>query len=188
MAFTNIDSQQTYFKILYLGATGAGKTENLQAIRRATYLHGEVPPIVSPFFFEFLPLRLDPVENFFLHVHLFTCSPLAVRDSTVQETLYRGVDGIVFIMDSRLSAVEDTLNIYESFELQAPQLGISLQEIPCVIQYNKRDDATALPLDVLQKELNPHGYPHFEASALHHRGVKETLTGITKQLFLRVKA
>ena len=52
-----------------------------------------------------------------------------------------------------------------------------------VIQYNKRDLPTALPVDVLNEKLNPLRVPHFEAVAFKGTGVEDTLKGISKLLF-----
>ncbi len=48
------------------------------------------------------------------------------------------------------------------------------------MQYNKRDLPSAVPVDELQKALNPRNLPAFEAVAPEGTGVFETLKAIAK--------
>ena len=56
----------------------------------------------------------------------------------------------------------------------------SLEGIPWVMQYNKRDLPNVSPLDQMRKELNPTGVPEFEACATTGEGVFETLKAVAK--------
>jgi hypothetical protein len=57
---------------------------------------------------------------------------------------------------------------------------MSLQEMPLVLQYNKRDLQQIVTVEALQKALNPSAVPYFEASARFGLGVFETLKGISR--------
>jgi hypothetical protein len=64
---------------------------------------------------------------------------------------------------------------------------LSLDEIPWVIQYNKRDLPNVYTLDELNKELNPGArVPVFEAVATQGKGVFETFRGISHLLMEKV--
>jgi signal recognition particle receptor subunit beta len=63
-----------------------------------------------------------------------------------------------------------------------------LEDIPYVLQYNKRDLADAMPVERMEKELNGSGTPYFEAIAIEGYGVFATLKAITKQMVNRTKA
>jgi hypothetical protein len=66
-------------------------------------------------------------------------------------------------------------------------MGLALDSIPVVLQYNKRDLPDVLPVDELNRAINPRGLPHFEASAVSGQGVFETLKGISKLTLLSLK-
>lgn len=66
-------------------------------------------------------------------------------------------------------------------------MGLNLEEVPLVLQYNKRDLPDICTVEELNATLNPNGYHHFEASALHGQGVFETLKGISKLTLLSLK-
>ncbi|HET7854444.1 MAG TPA: GTPase domain-containing protein, partial [Candidatus Methylomirabilis sp.] len=58
--------------------------------------------------------------------------------------------------------------------------GIDPEKIPLVLQYNKRALPNVIPIDELQKALNPRNLPWFEAVAPQGIGVFETLKAIAK--------
>src|SRR6185436_4482052 len=64
---------------------------------------------------------------------------------------------------------------------------LSLDEIPWVIQYNKRDLPNVYTCDELNAELNPGAkVPFFEAVATQGKGVFETFRGISHLLMEKV--
>src|SRR5262249_62122955 len=56
-----------------------------------------------------------------------------------------------------------------------------------VLQFNKRDLATICTVEEMNRSLNPHNWPWFEASALSGQGVFETLKGVSKLTLLSLK-
>jgi hypothetical protein len=68
--------------------------------------------------------------------------------------------------------------------------GYDIDKIPFVIQYNKRDLPTAMPVEELREDLNPEGkYPDFEACAVapDGPGVFETLKSVVKMILMELK-
>jgi mutual gliding-motility protein MglA len=59
---------------------------------------------------------------------------------------------------------------------------MKLENIPWVLQYNKRDLANAMPYQQLEKDLNRFSVPSFEAIALEGRAVFATLKAITRMV------
>jgi hypothetical protein len=57
---------------------------------------------------------------------------------------------------------------------------MSPDQLPLVLQYNKRDLRNILPVEKLNEALNGRRYPYFEAAALHGVGVFETLKAISR--------
>jgi len=75
--------------------------------------------------------------------------------------------------------------------------GMDLDDVPLVLQYNKRDMENVFTLDEMNKLLNPRGIPFFPATAHNGKGVVTTLKSIAmlviekfnvKQGFLRKAA
>jgi signal recognition particle receptor subunit beta len=68
--------------------------------------------------------------------------------------------------------------------------GYDIDKIPFVIQYNKRDLPTSMPLEELQADLNPDGkYQEFEACAVapDGPGVFDTLKAVVKMILVELK-
>jgi mutual gliding-motility protein MglA len=94
--------------------------------------------------------------------------------------LLKEADAIVLVVDSlrlRLDANLETLAMLNKLlnEQRRP-----LEDIPWVIQYNKRDLPDILPVEELQRQLNRHGVPAFETIATQGRGVVETLQAVLR--------
>ena len=89
---------------------------------------------------------------------------------------------MVFVADShpqRMAANRESLS---DLEANLAELGLSISEVPMVIQYNKRDLEGATPIDELQAELNPGERAVFEAVAIDGTGILESLTAISRQV------
>jgi signal recognition particle receptor subunit beta len=130
-------------------------------------------------FFDFLPLELGTVKGFKTRFHLYTV-PGQVYYNASRKLILRGVDGIVFVADSQTSRydanIESLYNLHENLE----EYKLKLDEVPFVVQYNKRDMQDIISVDDLEQELNPEGYPSFEAIAVKGDGVFDTLKSVAK--------
>ncbi|HKK72563.1 MAG TPA: ADP-ribosylation factor-like protein, partial [Candidatus Krumholzibacteria bacterium] len=124
---------------------------------------------------------LGTVKGFKTRFHLYTV-PGQVYYNASRKLILRGVDGIVFVADSdecRIDAnVEALYNLHENLE----EHNLKLDEIPFVMQWNKRDVPSALPTDELETELNPEGFKSFEAVAISGDGVFDTLKCVSKEV------
>ncbi|HBT82377.1 MAG TPA: hypothetical protein DEB35_02755, partial [Desulfuromonas sp.] len=65
--------------------------------------------------------------------------------------------------------------------------GRRIEDIPMVIQCNKRDLPDVLSIDELSRALNPRGLPIFGASAANGEGVVQTLTSISKMVLHKLQ-
>lgn len=184
MAIISFRSDEIHCKIVYYGPGRGGKTTNLIAIHKALgdQVRGELLSIDTSgdrtLFFDFLPMDLGSIGKFRIKISLYTV-PGQVRYNDTRKLVLKGVDGIVFVADSlearKHNNVESLQNLHENLK----ELGKSIQSLPVVLQYNKRDLAGSkvaiIPLEEMDKELNPENYfPSFSASALKGDGVRET--------------
>lgn len=191
MAFTNFDTKEINCKIIYFGAPASGKTANLRSVYASTA--SEIRSGLMEFadtepqtpFFDFLPVSLGQVKDFHLKMHLFTI-PVNSLYKSVPSVILKGVDGVIFVADSRLEALADTLECFYGMRKILADEGYNAADLPRVFQYNKRDHEDIVPLDVMRAELNPGRLPDYEAVATRSIGTMETLHSMAKQVIQRL--
>jgi hypothetical protein len=91
-----------------------------------------------------------------------------------------GVNALVFVADSLTDRLEGNLEALGTLTSLLRQQGHPLEDIPWVMQYNKRDfpAQSILPVHELQRQLNPYNVPYFEAIATQGIGVFDTLKAV----------
>jgi signal recognition particle receptor subunit beta len=187
MALINIAAQEIHCKIVYYGIGYCGKTTNLQYVFKSInpVARGEMLSIATEtertLFFDFLPLDLGTVHGFRTRFHLYTVPGQILYERTRLAVL-NGADGIVFVVDSQAEKFEENVQSITELELNLRRLGKDLGNFPFVIQWNKRDMPSALPLPVLERYLNRRRVPSFEAVAASGKGVYATLRCISKRV------
>jgi len=92
----------------------------------------------------------------------------------------KGVDGVVFVADSQRVAQEANEESLQNLKGNLQELGLRMEEVPLVFQYNKRDLTHIVPLAEMREALNDRGAPDFEAAAFHGVGVFETLKAVSR--------
>jgi len=192
MAFTNFDTKEINCKVIYFGPPGAGKTANLRSIFantssdvRAGLLEVGGDDDSSSRFFDFLPISLGHIKDFHLKVHLFTVPSNSLYQS-VNSVILKGVDGFVFVADSRIEALADNIDHHFQVRRMLTEAGYNIAGLPRVFQYNKRDLPEVTPIEILRNELNPSRLPEQEAVAVKSLGTMETLQAMAKQVIKRL--
>lgn len=192
MSFINYSSREINCKIVYYGPGLCGKTTNLQYIYKKTNPEqkGKLISLATEtertLFFDFLPLALGDIKGFRVRFHLYTV-PGQVFYAASRKLILKGVDGVVFVADSQIDRMEANIESMEDLRINLSEQGYDLEKLPFVIQYNKRDLPNIVPVEELNKALNPNGVPFFEAVATQGIGVFETLKGIAKLVLLELK-
>ena len=97
-----------------------------------------------------------------------------------------GADGIVFVVDSQAEKFEENVQSITELEMNLRRLGKELGNFPFVMQWNKRDMPSALPVNVLERYLNRRRVPSFEAVACSGTGVYSTLRAISKRVMAQL--
>lgn len=179
-------------KIVYYGCGLCGKTTNLQIVHRQipSKFRGDLVSLATEqdrtLFFDFLPLDLGEVKGFKTKFQLYTV-PGQVFYNATRKLVLRGVDGIVFVADSHPDRYEDNVESLDNLQENLREYGLDLDQVPVVLQYNKRDLPSAMSLDQLQKSLNSDGrWQYVEAVAVEGTGVKETLKAVSSQVLSRL--
>ena len=192
MTFINYATREINCKIVYYGPGLGGKTTNLQYIyqKTAPESKGKMISLATEadrtLFFDFLPLDLGSIRGFTTRFHLYTVPGQVFYDAS-RKLILKGVDGVVFVADSQPERMEANIESIRNLEENLHEHGFELQTIPYALQFNKRDLPSALPMDVLQKELVRRGEPTFEAIAYKGTGVFETLKEVARQVLQELK-
>ncbi|HET6921852.1 MAG TPA: ADP-ribosylation factor-like protein, partial [Anaeromyxobacteraceae bacterium] len=163
MSFINYSSREINCKIVYYGPGLCGKTTNLQYVYAKTNpeAKGKMISLATEtertLFFDFLPLSLGEIRGFKTRFHLYTVPGQVFYDAS-RKLILKGVDGVVFVADSQIERMEANLESVENLRTTLAEQGYSLERVPHVVQYNKRDLPNAAPIRDLQGSLNP-GWP-----------------------------
>ncbi len=192
MVSINYSSREVCCKIVFYGPGLSGKTTNLQ------YVHSKVPQnsrgkLISlateadrTLYFDFLPINIGSINGFTAKFQLYTV-PGQVYYNATRKLVLRGVDGIVFVADSQVDKMDENIESLLNLEDNLVEYGYSIDEIPVVIQYNKRDLPNVMSVEQLNAQLNKRGWPTFEASATIGNGVFDTLKLIIKLVLDKAK-
>ena len=193
MVFFNLATRQMTVKIVYYGPGLCGKTTNLNTIYSKTSpkARGEMVSLNTEtdrtLFFDLLPMDVGMVSGFKTKLQLYTVPGQVFYNST-RKLVLKGVDGIVFVVDSQTPMVDACRESYQNLKGNLRELGLNLTDIPMVFQWNKRDLRNVVSLEELEAVFNPKAVPSFQAVASDGSGVFETLRAITKLALSHIKS
>lgn len=185
MAVFNAAKKEIDVKIVYYGPALCGKTTNVQMVHKemSPQQRGDIMSLATKddrtLFFDFLPIELGNVKGFKTRFHIYTV-PGQVYYSLTRRAVLTSVDGVIFVADSQESMLDENIESLNDLDENLKFHKKSLETIPFVIQYNKRDMRRIMPVSELEAALNKYNVPVYEASALNGDGVMETLTACCK--------
>jgi len=189
MAIINRADKVINFKVVYYGPGVAGKTANLEYVHKSLP-HAHKGNMVSlatgddrTIFFDFLPVTALTVRGFETRFQLYTV-PGQVHYNMTRRLVLRGVDAVVFVADSQYDRIPESVESLKNLDENLREYRSSLDEIPYVIQYNKRDLPNVAPIDYLEYVLNRRArrVPFFEAVAVDGKGVFDTLNTVSRMV------
>jgi signal recognition particle receptor subunit beta len=172
-------------KVVYYGPPLGGKTTNLRTLYTGYPAGTRGELVVVPaggdrtIFFDFLPVDAGSLRGMRMRVQLYTV-PGQVHYNATRQVVLRGVDAVVFVADSQRELVRPNRESWENLKDNLALQGLSLAELPHVLQYNKRDLQDVLSVEDLDELLNEFNAPFYEAVATEGIGVEETLQGVVK--------
>ncbi|MBI3180266.1 MAG: GTPase [Deltaproteobacteria bacterium] len=185
MSAINFHTKEISVKIVYYGPGLCGKTTSLQTIYKSLP-ESERPRLVSlatdvdrTIFFDFLPLTAYRIRDFKVRVQLYTV-PGQVFYNATRKLVLNGVDGIVFVADSQRAMLDSNLESLQNLADNLAELGLDLAQIPMVMQFNKRDLTDILPVEDLDRRLNPRQLPVFATVATTGEGLFEALKAVSQ--------
>ncbi|MCH7946352.1 MAG: GTPase domain-containing protein [candidate division Zixibacteria bacterium] len=192
MVSINYSAREVCCKIVYYGPGLSGKTTNLQ------YVHTKVPSttrgeLISlateadrTLYFDFLPINIGTINGFQAKFQLYTV-PGQVYYNATRKLVLRGVDGVVFVADSQPDKMDENIEALANLIDNLKEYGYDVNELPLVIQYNKRDLPNIMTTEEMDQKLNTYNFPTFEASATVGTGVFDTLKLIIKLVLEKAK-
>src|SRR5512140_2047828 len=186
MVFFNYATMQMAAKIVYYGPGLCGKTTNLHWIYAKTspQSRGEMVSLETEtdrtLFFDLLPIDVGVIGGFKTRLQLYTI-PGQVFYNTTRKLVLKGVDGVVFVADSQKAVHEANIESFKNLRENLTEIGLDLDEIPLVLQLNKRDLPNISDAETIVNALDPQRkFEAVEASAVNGNGVFETLKAISK--------
>ena len=186
MALFNYATKEITLKIVYYGPGLSGKTTNIQ------HLHAALNPankgkLLSlstesdrTLFFDFLPIELGKIKEFSIRFQLYTV-PGQVRYNATRKVVLKGADAVVFVADSQSDMRDQNIESFDNMRENLISNNINPDQIPIVLQYNKRDLKNILTIDALNADLNKNNaYDVIEAEAINGKGVEDSFQLITR--------
>ena len=172
-------------KLVYYGPALSGKTTNILQLHDliSREERGELMVMDTvgdrTMYFDLLPFFLEAPSGLKIKLKVYTVPGQVQHDSTRKAVLQRA-DGVAFIADSQLS--QETINFesFENLENNLSIVGLDIEKLPLVVQFNKRDLSDIFPEEEVRRTWQATGIPIFMASALNGWGVLETFITLAR--------
>jgi signal recognition particle receptor subunit beta len=180
----NFAAREVTIKLVYYGPALSGKTTNLRALHELTSeeSRGRLMTLETrddrTLFFDMLPLVFKAEgHDMSLRLKVFTVPGQVLHGST-RRLVLQGADGVAFIADSQVTETENNAASFLDLRANLKELGVTLRELPLVIQFNKRDLANVRPDAEIEQLARRGREPVFRASAVKGEGVLESFFGL----------
>jgi signal recognition particle receptor subunit beta len=192
MAFVNYNNKEITAKIVYYGPALSGKTTCLRYIFNCDEIENKGKLITldtdgdRTLFFDFLPLEIGKLGNYSIKIQLYTV-PGQVAYDTTRKLVLQGADGVVFIADSQVVVREQNIESLTNLKKNLKLNNLQFDKIPLIFHFNKRDLKETLPINSLNKDLNPDNKSFFPTVATSGENVLEGLYAIIKLVIIHLK-
>jgi signal recognition particle receptor subunit beta len=192
MALINHATKEVVFKVVYCGPGLGGKTTNLKYIhsRLGGEHRGDLVSLSTStdrtLFFDFLPVNAPLANGYRSKFQLYTV-PGQVMYNATRQLVLKGVDGLVFVADSMPERIEENARAFRTMEENIERNQGSIDRLPLVLEYNKRDLPAAVPAERLEALLNTGmgRRPSFEAVASEGYNVFAVLNAVSQLILHR---
>jgi len=192
MAFVNYNNKEITVKIVYYGPALSGKTTCLKYIYDSGEYRKKGKLITldtdgdRTLFFDFLPIEIGKLGDYAIKIQLYTV-PGQVAYNTTRKLVLQGSDGIVFVADSQVVIREQNLHSFQNLKDNLKANNIPIEDTPLIFHYNKRDLKETLPIELLNKDLNPENKAFFPTVGTNGENVLEGLHAIMKLVLIHLK-
>ncbi len=187
MAKVSREGAEVNARIVYWGIDGAGKRTSLTGVYRKLRPdhRGEMREVPTRFdpsvSYTVLPIELGDVSGMRTRIELVAV-PGGPEHAPTRKQLLDQVDGIVLVIDCQRERIEENLMGLEELAKALEDYARSIDTIPLVVQYNKRDLADAYTTEELHRRLGLARATVFEAVATQGTGLLQALSTISKKV------
>jgi hypothetical protein len=146
-------------KVVYYGAGLCGKTTNLLELHKVypREARGDLVQLDTEtertLFFDYFPAELGTISGYRLKAEFYTVPGQSFYNAT-RRVVLNGADGLVFVVDSSAAREEANLVAWKNLLENLATYGRTLDSVPVVLQWNKRDVKDALPVRTLERLVN----------------------------------
>ncbi len=189
MVQINMAEREITVKVVYYGPALSGKTTNLQQLHALVDkdARGKMLTLDTAddrtLYFDFLPIQFGTQNGFSVKIKLFTV-PGQVMHRSTRKVVLAGADAVVFVADSQRSSASANAYSWRDMEANLKSNGIDFDQIPKVVQFNKRDLPDVKPLAEIKQAWGD--FPTFPAAAIRGEGVLETFRELLRRLYRKI--
>ena len=184
------DEQQKrlVLKLVYYGPALSGKTTNLLRLHDLLCLEGRGELMMldttedRTIYFDLLPFCYQAASGLKIKLKVYTV-PGQVRHDATRKAVLQRADAVVFVADSSTTRQAVNAESFANLEENLRLVGLDIEQLPLVVQFNKRDLPDTVGEDELRSIWEPTGLTVIMASALQGWGVLETFKGAIEELF-----
>lgn len=186
-------NKKIVLKLVYYGPALSGKTTNLLTLHDQLSMDGRGELMLldttedRTIYFDLLPFFYVSPTGMKIKLKVYTV-PGQVRHDATRKAVLQRADGVVFVADSLASQMAVNFESFDNMESNLTMVGLSLERLPLVLQFNKQDLPDVVPEEELRRVWTPTGLPVYMASALKGWGTLETFEGILGLMFDSVNA
>ena len=187
----NHAARELTVKVVYYGPGLSGKTTNLQALhqRLDDKAKGRLLTVDTAddrtLFFDLLPVFFESHSGVKVKLKLFTVPGQVIHNAT-RKVVLSGADGIVFVADSRHGSTTENNKYWRNMMENLRENGVSKEDIPIVIQFNKLDLPNSRTREEIEEARNKNSDPVYGAVAIRGEGVLETLHGLLRLTYRKL--
>jgi signal recognition particle receptor subunit beta len=174
-------------RILYWGIPQAGKRSSLEQVARKLRSDHrgelrEVPTRIDPtVVYTVLPIELGDIGGIRTRIEIVSV-PSDPQQAPTRKQLLDRADGIVFVVDSQRQSIDANLASLEELRKGLQAYARNLDDIPFIVQYNKRDLSDPYVIDELHRRLDVGNATVFESVATDGTGILQVLSTISKKV------
>ncbi|MDD2897142.1 MAG: GTPase domain-containing protein [Desulfuromonadaceae bacterium] len=182
------EQKRMVLKLVYYGPALSGKTTNLLTLHDQLTIDGRGELMLldttqdRTIYFDLLPFFYVAPSGMKIKLKVYTV-PGQVRHDATRKAVLQRADGVVFVADSHADQMAVNFESFDNLEKNLALVGLSIEHLPLVIQFNKRDLTDIVLESDVRSAWGPSGLPVVMASALKGWGVLETFREILTLTF-----
>lgn len=192
MAIVNHAKKEINAKIIYYGHEGVGKKTLLRYVfdRIKPTLRGELKSQVTAgstlLFFDFSPFEQAVFGGYRIRFHIYTLHGRVVNPAAWKMTL-KGADGLVFVADASQGAMPATEQSLSQLIDFMGVYGVSLSEMPMILQFNKADQVGQVSTAGLAAGLGLADCRTLLTTATTGENVLEVVSQLSREIMQRIR-